>query len=233
LQGFLERLDGAMLKSVREARLRTNWAVPRTDYEQAVSQFVKAALSNPNFLEDFRSFDDKIGPLGAQGGLIETVLKLTVPGVPDIYQGAEFWEQSMVDPDNRREVDFGRRAEALAGTGWDADTTDWWKGGHIKQRLIADILAFRKRDPALFAFGTYEPIELADELPVMAFARRQEGRGLLVAAKLTPSPSLGWSGGVIDFACGSLRSIVKGGAANLDLTSLFPHLPVAVMEFKE
>jgi (1->4)-alpha-D-glucan 1-alpha-D-glucosylmutase len=222
-----------MLKSVREARLRTNWAVPQKDYEKAVSDFVKAALHSPGFLDDFRSFEQQIGPRGAQKSLIETTLKLTVPGVPDFYQGAEFWEQSMVDPDNRRRVDFGQRAAALAETGRDADTVDRWRDGRIKQRLIADILAFRKRDPELFAFGTYEPIDLPDELPVMAFARRHAGRGVLVAARLGPSPSIEWSGGSIDFPCRDLRSIVQGGATGHDLTELFPRLPVAVMEFRD
>jgi (1->4)-alpha-D-glucan 1-alpha-D-glucosylmutase len=101
MQVFVDRLDAAMLKSVREARLPTNWNVPRTDYEEKVSGFVKGSLGSETFVESFAKFERTVGTAGAQNGLIEAALKLTVPGVPDIYQGAEFWEQSMVDPDNR------------------------------------------------------------------------------------------------------------------------------------
>ena len=108
-----------MLKSVREARLRTNWTVPRTDYEARATAMVETALSlKPDnaFLEGFRRFEETIAWNGAQNGLIEAVLKLTVPGVPDIYQGAELWEQSMVDPDNRRKSRLCRAHNASPGT---------------------------------------------------------------------------------------------------------------------
>src|SRR5690606_7610255 len=101
LAEFAERLDAPMLKSMREARQRTNWSVPKTGYEEAVSRFVKTALDPAgDVLTSFRAFERRIGPSGAQNGLAALALKLTVPGVPDIYQGAEFWEQSLVDPDN-------------------------------------------------------------------------------------------------------------------------------------
>jgi len=230
LEAFHKRLHGAMIKSVREARLRTNWAVPRSDYESRLSEAITAALNNEEFLEDFRAFDRQIGPLGAQNGLVETTLKLTIPGIPDIYQGAEFWEQSMVDPDNRRTVDFRRRAETLQ-RGLRTEGLDARPDGGIKQRLISDLLAVRKRSPELFACGSYEPVSLPDEVPVIAFLRRHLDQGVLVAATFADPTTLQWTGGHIGLSLENLRSVVRGGASGLDLATLFPQLPVAIMAF--
>ena len=230
LELFHKRLDGAMIKSVRESRLRTNWVTPQSDYENLVSAFTYGALNNHDFLDDFRAFESRIGPLGAQNGIVEATLKLTIPGVPDIYQGAEFWEQSMVDPDNRRTVNFAMRAESLQRDP-DPRGPGEWRDGRIKQRLIADLLAARNLCPDLFAYGSYEPIPLPDELPVMAFVRRHQEQGLLVVARLADPPALQWAGGHIELPSGSLHSIVRGGACGVDLETLFPALPVAVMQF--
>ena len=231
LEAFHKRLNGAMIKSVREARLRTNWVTPQSEYENLISAFIDRALHNHEFLDDFRAFERRVGPLGAQNGLVETTLKLTIPGVPDIYRGAEFWEQSMVDPDNRRTVDFAMRAESLQRD-IDPRGPGEWRAGRIKQRLIADLLAARNRWPDLFAYGSYEPIPLPDELPVMAFVRRDQHQGLLVVARLADPPAMKWAGGHIELPLGTLRSIVRGGASGVELETLFPELPVAVMHFE-
>lgn len=232
LEAFQERLQGAMIKSVREARLRTNWAVPQSAYEKIWSEFIRKTLSSDEFLADFRAFEASIGPLGAQNGLIETTLKLTIPGVPDIYQGAELWEQSMVDPDNRRAVDFSRRADALrCGLATDGHKLRQWRDGQIKQQLIVDLLAARSRTPDLFTLGSYEPVLLPEELPVMAFVRRHQGRGLLVAIRLADHPAIQWTGGHIDLSLKNLRSTIRGGASGLELSTLFQEFPVAAMEF--
>ena len=102
-----------MLKSVREAGVNTRWVFGDPDYEAALAAFVARALDPAGaFLPSFRAFEATIAADGAANGLIQTALKLTIPGVPDIYQGAELWDQSLVDPDNRRPVDFAapRRA---------------------------------------------------------------------------------------------------------------------------
>ena len=113
---FRLRIEGAMLKALREAKLRTTWAAPDEAYEQATLDFVRRALdtarANP-FLESFQAFLARIAPLGVRNSLVQAVLKLTVPGVPDIYQGAELWDLSLVDPDNRRPIDFDCRRDAL------------------------------------------------------------------------------------------------------------------------
>jgi (1->4)-alpha-D-glucan 1-alpha-D-glucosylmutase len=185
-----------MLKSIREARLRTNWIVPREEYEAQVRAHVEAALSERDdnaFLVSFRAFERSMAVDGAQNGLIETVLKLTTPGVPDVYQGAELWEQSTVDPDNRRSVDYALRREMLARVG-DPGRADDIPSGMSKLALIARLLAFRAQHPALFAKGGYEPVEVSgpDADRVFAFRRHCEGEPtLLVAVALWP-----WRGAV-------------------------------------
>ena len=193
LEVFRERLVQAMLKSVREARLRTNWTVPRTDYEARATAMVETALSlKPDnaFLEGFRRFEETIAWNGAQNGLIEAVLKLTVPGVPDIYQGAELWEQSMVDPDNRRRVDYAERTTLLQGL-VQRDLPDLqhdFRSGGIKLAVISELLAHRARYPRLYAEGTYEPLEASgpDADRIVAFERKFGSERLFVAVAVGP-----------------------------------------------
>ena len=114
LRAFAERLEGAMVKSIREAKLRSTWASPNTAYEEAVLSFVRDALdvSRPNAFLSALSCRSRNAwrELGVRNSLVQTALKLTLPGMPDIYQGAELWDLSLVDPDNRRPVDYGKRA---------------------------------------------------------------------------------------------------------------------------
>ncbi len=183
IAAFRDRLDAAMLKSVREARMHTNWIVPRSDYEQQVSRFVATALGSRRFVDAVLAFEAQVARDGARNGLIVTVLKATSPGIPDIYQGAEFWEQSMVDPDNRRPVDFAARIAALDNPARPGDVADGWRTGAIKQRVLADLLALRARHPDLFARGSYEPLPQATA-GTLAFLRRHDGVALLVAVQL-------------------------------------------------
>lgn len=193
LAKFQDRLAQAMLKSVREARMRTNWTVPRIEYEERISAYVEAALSpapGNTFLEAFRDFEGKIALSGACNGLIETVLKLTAPGVPDIYQGAELWEQSMVDPDNRRPVDFARRTAMLDRLSQrdPSSIEDEFRTGAVKLATVARLLAYRARHPRLFAEGTYEPLAVSglDADRVVAFERRHGTDRIIVAISLRP-----------------------------------------------
>ncbi len=175
-----------MTKALREARLRSTWVRPDEAYECAVRQVIGTMLAagENRFLARFRVFEAVIGPLGAQNGLVLTTLKLTMPGVPDIYQGAEFWEQSMVDPDNRRPVDFAARAAGLGDKRPLAELVSTWRDGRVKQCLIRGLLALRAEWPKLFAAGTYLPIALGDE--VLAFERAHDSEALRVAVRLFP-----------------------------------------------
>jgi (1->4)-alpha-D-glucan 1-alpha-D-glucosylmutase len=129
----------------------------------------------PVLLGELVTFANRIGPAGAVNGLAQTLLKFTVPGIPDIYQGTDLWDFSLVDPDNRRPVDFASRmAPAVQDVG---DLATHWRDGRIKQRLITRALAVRRRRPELFTQGQYEPLEVTGEHAgrVIAFARRWGG----------------------------------------------------------
>jgi (1->4)-alpha-D-glucan 1-alpha-D-glucosylmutase len=115
LETYGKRLAGALEKSMREAKLHSTWTSPDTVDEEAMQALARDALdsSGSGFLASFLPFAQKIARLGVQNSVIQTVMKLTLPGVPDIYQGCEMWDLSLVDPDNRRPVDYEIRAAAL------------------------------------------------------------------------------------------------------------------------
>ena len=186
LDQFRQRLQAAMQKSVREARVNSSWTTPNAVYETALTTLIDTALADTpdnGFLTAFRSFAKTIGEQGSRIGLAQTVLKLTVPGVPDIYQGAELWEQSMVDPDNRRLVDFVARWQLLDQTDAPLAIANW-RDGSLKLQVIERLLRLRSDDPDLFAKGSYEPVVAGDH--IVAFVRRHDGRSILVAVALHP-----------------------------------------------
>lgn len=187
-----------MLKAVREAKVHSSWAQPNADYEDALSGFVRRILDPEGsrlFLADFTAFAGRVARLGMVNGLSQTLLRLTVPGVPDLYQGAELWDLSLVDPDNRRPVDFERRAALLADLrrrfpdDQPADPAalrallDGWTDGRIKLLLIAKLLRLRRAHDLLFREGAYMPLAVsgAHAEHVCAFARVAGTEALIVA----------------------------------------------------
>jgi (1->4)-alpha-D-glucan 1-alpha-D-glucosylmutase len=179
-------MQAYMLKVVREAKVRTSWTSPAADYEAMVTGFVEAALSNPEFLADHHRRSAPLRLAGALNSLTQLAIKLAAPGVPDIYQGTEFWDLSLVDPDNRRPVDFAARRsslEAIDAAGPETLLTDW-RSGQAKMRLLKGGLAFRRRKQELFAEGGYVPLEAngpeADR--IVAFARRRGADWLILVA---------------------------------------------------
>jgi (1->4)-alpha-D-glucan 1-alpha-D-glucosylmutase len=164
-QEFGERLAAWQQKALREAKLRTDWTSPNEDYETTARQFLFSLLAEGSaFLPIVQAFIDSIAPAGAVNGLAQTVLKMTAPGMPDFFQGTDFWDFSMVDPDNRRPVDYALRREALDENSEPAACLAAWRDGRIKQAVIHKILKFRRRMPDLFARGAYEPVSLEGEL---------------------------------------------------------------------
>lgn len=184
---FPDRIAACLLKSVREAKWHTSWTEPNPSYEDGTVAFARALLDptlSHGFLQEFQMFQARIAVAGAMNGLVQTVLRLTVPGVPDLYQGCELWDLSLVDPDNRRPVDFAARADALAAseTVPPATLLAQWRDGRIKQAVIARILGLRRRLPLLFAEGDYRPLETAGPCAdrVVAFERRLGDQSLVV-----------------------------------------------------
>lgn len=188
LTALADRMAAFMQKATREAKLRTSWTAPDEPYEQAVEDFVRGVLDagkSRAFLEDFASAQAKLQVSGALNSLTQTLLKLTAPGVPDMYQGAEFWELSLVDPDNRRPVDFNARKYALDSEVVDAGSLlGDWKGGAIKLAIVKAALAARRAKPALFTGGVYTPLAVhgAQGERVVAFLREDGADAAIVIA---------------------------------------------------
>ena len=171
---FRERIGGYMHKATKEAKVRTSWVNANQGYDDAVQSFVAAVLPDDPadpFVADMAVFARRISVFGQINSLAQTLLKLTSPGVPDIYQGTELWDLSLVDPDNRRPVDYGHRrallsslTQAIEASGSDrtalaqellASAND----GRIKLYLISELLTLRRAMPDLFARGSYLPLE--------------------------------------------------------------------------
>jgi (1->4)-alpha-D-glucan 1-alpha-D-glucosylmutase len=149
----IERLEAYVEKALREAKLSTNWVEPDEEYERAVRDWCRALYSNRAFLDELERFAERVAIEGERSALGQTLLKLTAPGVPDVYQGDELWALSLVDPDNRRPVDWKRRREALAELRAGAEPTR----ETIKLFLIHRALELRARRPEAFA-GGYTPV---------------------------------------------------------------------------
>jgi (1->4)-alpha-D-glucan 1-alpha-D-glucosylmutase len=204
-----------MTKSMREAKRHTTWAAPDMTYEDAVIAFIRHALdvtrTNP-FLESFLAFQARVAPLGIRNSLVQTALKLTVPGVPDFYQGTELWDFSMVDPDNRRPVDYPARQALLAKTAGKSSskkgdktsdkTSDLdgdkagaltpqtiqqalhdWHDGRIKLLLTHALLRLRKAKSDLFMHGSYADLAASGPAAARLCAfARQHGDDVFVVA---------------------------------------------------
>jgi (1->4)-alpha-D-glucan 1-alpha-D-glucosylmutase len=181
-----DRVTGFMLKAVKEAKVRTSWTGPDQAYEEAIERFVRAALApsqSRTFLEDFATAQAKLEVAGALNSLSQTLVKLTAPGVPDIYQGAELWDLSLVDPDNRRTVDLDARSRLL-----EADTSSNpsdlladWRSGAVKLSIVRTGLGLRREAPVLFTAGDYAPLAAngAHAESILAFLRSDGERAAI------------------------------------------------------
>ena len=187
---FADRLMAWQQKALRESKLSSDWAAVNERYEEGARDLVRRLIAEaelPGLLADIAGLINRIAPAGAVNGLVQCLLRFSVPGVPDLYQGTEFWDFSLVDPDNRRPVDFGARITAL-GENDPSALALHWHDGHIKQALIARLLELRRCKPALFAEGLYRPVavEGACASSVVSFIRSQGEDWLLVAVPRRP-----------------------------------------------
>lgn len=187
LQTYLERILRWQEKAVREAKLRSSWSAPNTAYESASRDFVTRLLQAEDtqvLRRDIANAAQSIAPAGALNSLSQTLLRMTAPGIPDLYQGNEFWDFSMVDPDNRQPVDFGTRVAALPGNRTSTALVANWRDGHIKQWLIAETLQIRQQYAQLFRCGDYQALSVEGEGAdqVVAFTRQYQNNYLVVVA---------------------------------------------------
>ncbi len=188
LYDFIERMCRYLVKAAREAAVNTSWLAPDETYEAALNSFVKAILSSGaenRFMKAFIPFCKRVAHYGLYNSLSQTVIKITAPGVPDFYQGTELPDLSLVDPDNRRPVDYDQRKSVLSDMKGRADRRrlieELWADrldGRLKMYVIAAALETRKKDRGLFLNGGYIPLQPAGShrRHVVAFARRWEAQ---------------------------------------------------------
>ncbi|MFC1929487.1 malto-oligosyltrehalose synthase [Chloroflexota bacterium] len=193
---FKERLKAYMIKAAREAKSITSWLNMNLKYEDALLGFIDAILEEApdnRFLDDFLSFQAKIAYYGALNSISQVLLKITLPGVPDFYQGMELWDFSLVDPDNRRPVNFKKRQRLLDSLTQKETTEETlpigemfssWQDGRVKLYATYKALNARRIYQEVFQKGDYLPLKIAGERQdnVCAFARRYRGEWVLVAA---------------------------------------------------
>jgi len=227
---FKRRMAEYMLKAAKEAKVNTNWMNPRVEYEEALAGFVSSVMDHAPFVEDFRAFQRKVAHYGAFNSLSQTLLKITSPGVPDFYQGTETWNLSLVDPDNRRPVDYAalektlrelRDKEKEAGAAALArELLRAKEDGRIKMFVTSKALHFRRANREVFLHGDYVPLEAAGRLAghIVAFARSAGGRtAVTVAPRLLSSVAPHGEPPVAGVWEGTYVLLPSGGAAFRDV----------------
>jgi (1->4)-alpha-D-glucan 1-alpha-D-glucosylmutase len=242
---FVRRIEDYAIKAAREGKLETSWLNPNEDYENGLLGFIRAMLDrerSAEFIQSFEEFARRTSLLGALNSLSQLTLKSMMPGVPDFYQGTESWDLSLVDPDNRRPVDFAARQAQLASTPNWAELAENWPDGRIKFALTRRLLALRNELPALFRDGGYEPVEVTgpDRDHVIAFARIYGRERAIVAvgrhfAGVTGDgshwPRGGWQAELAvsrKHRSGLRDALGDGECTSLEVSHLFAAMPVAV-----
>jgi (1->4)-alpha-D-glucan 1-alpha-D-glucosylmutase len=233
----LDRLWPVLEKSLREAKTNTSWLRPDEHFEAATSQFVAAVYADDEAMADVDSFVAQIADAGRRNALVQVALRMLCPGVPDTYQGCELWDNSLVDPDNRRPVDFAERRRLLDEVR-ESTVADRWRAGpgdgSAKLALVHTCLLLRRRRLASFVPGSYLPIDLDGPRPT-AGAAFLRGNDVVVAVQRFPL-----TGGPAHHATtlvipeGSWTNLVDGrsvsGGASVSLAGLCGDLPLAVLE---
>jgi (1->4)-alpha-D-glucan 1-alpha-D-glucosylmutase len=249
---FIQRVQAYMIKAMREAKLFTSWTDPSEPHETAVTRFIAAILSETQggeFLADLRPLRQRVSGLGLLNSLAQTVIKLTAPGVPDTYQGTDLWDFSLVDPDNRRPVDYSKRArlletlrlreltsrEALAPLAREllASKND----GRVKLFVTSQLLQLRRAHPGLFSAGEYIPLYPTGPRAqnVFAFIRRYDARmAVVVVPRLIAEFEIAdiWRGTRLPISSGvlSLRNVFTGRIIDAwDLDHILAKFPLAVL----
>jgi (1->4)-alpha-D-glucan 1-alpha-D-glucosylmutase len=249
---FVDRTCAHMAKATKEKKRETRWTQPNEAYDRAVQRFARDMLEDPRFCASLVAFVRSIARAGATNGLAQAVLKLTSPGVPDVYQGTELWSFDFCDPDNRRPVDYAARRAQLHGiraTGdkaaLGAELLERFEDGRVKMLVIHTLLCLRRQAPGLFLEGSYERLDAhgAAKEHVVAFAREAAGRRLVTAVPRHAATVVhgedrwpvgaAWGsatlalppGGYIDVFTGQV--VTSNGSA--PLRNLFDVLPVAVL----
>jgi (1->4)-alpha-D-glucan 1-alpha-D-glucosylmutase len=245
VDSLLPRIQAYALKAAREGKQETSWLNPNQAYEAGLRTFIARILdrsASAEFLHSLETLARRVSLLGALNSLSQITLKATIPGVPDFYQGTELWDLSLVDPDNRRPVDFAERASLLASV----PAPDWenlaqnWPNGHVKLAWTRRLLKIRTELADVFASGDYQPLEVSGPHRdhVIAFARRRgrEAVIVVVAKSFAAFSQVGraWPrgeafDGAVDVSGYSVDGFAEADATELRLSDIFRHLPAAVL----
>jgi (1->4)-alpha-D-glucan 1-alpha-D-glucosylmutase len=249
---FVGRMQAFAIKAAREGKQQTSWLAPDERYEAGLTEFVQRVLDrerSATFIDGFDAFARRVALMGALNSLAQLVLKASIPGVPDFYQGSEFWDLSLVDPDNRRPVDFAARASALASF---SAAPDWralastWPDGRVKLALMRELLALRHEFADLFAHGSYRALDVIGphRREIIAFARLGERNAIVVVSgrlfgRATQEGrrwplSEAWNASVLAEGFSAMRNLLAAGkplpGPRLPVAELFDVLPIAVLQ---
>ena len=242
---YADRLVAYALKAAREAKLRTSWTDRSAAYEDGLEAYIRSALGDTPFLRDALAFTAQLAPVAAIHSLAQSALKLGSPGVPDTYQGCELWDFSLVDPDNRRDVDYGLRREMLAA--FEAQSVsldellDGWHDGRIKLYLTWKLLHLRRERAATFLNGGYRALVVrgSGAESIVAFARGDIvfAAPRLIRGRVRTGLRVGFSDEQVDVERPGARyrsllddrAIAADPAGNLHAGDLFAGAPVAVL----
>lgn len=244
---FVQRIQEYMVKALKEAKINSSWIEPNEEWEKATQQFVASILDpvkGKKFLQSFVPFVERLAPVGIANSLAQLVLKCTTPGVPDFYQGCEVWDFSLVDPDNRRPVDYAVRSQLLASLPGrePSELLADWRSGAVKLFVMQKLLRLRAEFPLLFRSGTHEPMGVrgshADR--VVAFMRAHEGvRTAVIVPRHTaplgfPATGRVWKHTSVELPAGRWRDgftgreVVSTGTGH-PLADLLTHFSVACL----
>ena len=260
MDGLRERLEAYMLKAAKEGKARTTWTDPNEPFEAALKKFIERTLLDaPDFLADFAQFAAHVARPGLWNTLSRTLLHLTVPGVPDIYQGDELWTFALVDPDNRRPVDYDLRRAALAQleavgaehTGHVAELLRTPEDGRVKMHIVREVLRTRREHHELFDRGEYLPLRAvgSERDSVVAFARVRGADAAitvvprlvagLVGERAAPTGGIVWGDARLElpdsigsrrWRCALSGRLVSSAPGNgLPLGAILASLPVALL----
>ena len=240
------RMEAFLVKALREAKRKTSWVNPDEAYEAAATGLLRKVLEpDSRFLRDFAPFARRLASLGMHASLSRTVLKCTLPGFPDVYQGTELWDLSLVDPDNRRPVDYDIRARALNRREDVNDLLASWPDGRIKQHVLASILRDRARSPALYAEGDYHALQAegVKSRHILGFRRSRGGEQLVVVVSRLLGELLGadelpsarsWVDLALPLPSGTWHDVITGRTLvgdekAISIGEILATLPVAVL----
>ncbi len=252
---FSERIEAYLQKALREAKLHSNWTTPNEEYEEATKAFAVSLLNHQPFWKSFQTFHSSIVDYGIINSLSQLVLKFTCPGVPDVYQGTELWDFSLVDPDNRRPVDYELRQRMVEEIDVITDASalqqHLWQNRYnakIKLWLVQKLLQLRKENVNVFTRGEYIPLQVTGNLKghVVAYARITPGDCIVSVLPLHLAQvckqqnqeifSIDWAGTSVVLpktfnACTNLLTNENSAFGNeINLKHIFNHLPLAVLK---